>query len=179
MSEQFPFEQYIADVPDFPIPGILFKDITPTLEDPTAFKAVIDEMASKFDPDSFDKIIAADARGFLFGAPLAYKLNKGLVVARKPGKLPRPGHSYSYSLEYGKNTMVIPEGSIKEGERVLLVDDLLATGGSAYAMVKMVEAAGGKPIGAIFYIELIDLKGMEPLEKEGVPCVSILQVHGD
>ena len=164
MSEQFPFEQYIADVPDFPIPGILFKDITPTLEDPIAFKAVIDEMASKFNPDSFDKIIAADARGFLFGAPLAYKLGKGLVVARKPGKLPRPGHSYSYSLEYGKNTMVIPEGSIKEGERVLLVDDLLATGGSAIAMVKLVESLGGEVVGVVVLMELAGLEGRKHLE---------------
>ncbi|MCQ2772940.1 MAG: adenine phosphoribosyltransferase [Bacilli bacterium] len=179
MANNINLEDYIANVPDFPIPGIQFKDITPTLEDPEAFEAVINEMASKFDPNSFDKIIAADARGFLFGAPLAYKLHKGLVVSRKPGKLPRPGHSYSYSLEYGKNTMVIPEGSIKPGERVLLIDDLLATGGSAIAMVKLVEQSGGKAIGSIFYVELVDLKGREPLEKAGVPVESILTFHGE
>ena len=180
MRDENYFKNYIATIPDFPIKGIMFRDITPTLENGEAFKECIDamsELASQYD---FNKIICADARGFLFGSALAYKLGIGYVVARKPGKLPRPGYSYSYSLEYGENTLLISEGSIKENERVLIIDDLLATGGSALAMIKLVKMSKAIPVGAIFYIELPDLKGRELIEKEMTgKCHSLVQFEGE
>ena len=178
-SENY-FKKYIATIEDFPKKGIMFRDVTPTLENEEAFKNCIDslgELASKYE---FDKIVCADARGFLFGAPLAYSLNKGLVIARKPGKLPRPGVSYSYTLEYGENTMVISQGSIKEGDRLLIVDDLLATGGSAIAMIEMAKQEKAIPIAAIFYIELPDLKGSEAIKKAmNIPVESLVMFEGE
>lgn len=159
------YEKFIATVPHFPIEGIMFKDITPTLEDAEAFQNVINDLAEIASNYEFDKIICAESRGFMFGSALAYKMHKGMVVARKPGKLPRPGASYSYELEYGKNTMVIPEGSIKPGEKLVVLDDLLATGGSATAMIKMAQHEGGIPVLALFYIGLPDLHGDEALKK--------------
>lgn len=170
------FDSIIADVPDFPKPGIIFKDVTPVLHDKDAFKKAIDafiEMAKDF---KFDKVLAADARGFLFGAPVAYALNKGLVVARKPGKLPRPGKQCSYDLEYGTNTMIISEGAINPGERILVIDDLLATGGSAYAMCNLVKQSEATPVACLFLVELCLLKGKENIkEKEGVESYSLVK----
>ena len=170
------FDSIIADVPDFPKAGIIFKDITPVLEDKGAFKKAVDafiDMAKEFD---FDKVLAADARGFLFGAPVAYALNKGLSVARKPGKLPRPGKSCSYDLEYGSNTLLISEGSIKPGEKVLVIDDLLATGGSAYAMCDLVKQSNATPVACLFLVELCLLKGTENIKnKVGVDSYSLVK----
>ncbi len=180
MKDQNYYKKYIATIVDFPIKGIMFRDITPTMENGVIFKDCIDdlaELASKYD---FNKIICADARGFVFGAALAYKLNKGVVTARKPGKLPRPGLEYSYTLEYGKNTLLISENSIEENERVLIVDDLLATGGSAAAMIELVKKAKGIPIAAIFYIELPDLHGVEAIKKAmDIPVHSLIQFEGE
>ena len=159
------YEKYVATVPHFPIEGIMFKDITPTLENAEAFQNVINDLAEIASQYEFDKIVCAESRGFMFGSALAYKMKKGMVVARKPGKLPRPGASYSYKLEYGENTMVIPQDSVKPGERFVVLDDLLATGGSATAMIKMVQQEGGIPILALFYIGLPDLHGDEALKK--------------
>ena len=170
------FDSIIADVPDFPKPGIIFKDVTPVLHDKDAFKKAIDafiEMAKDF---KFEKVLAADARGFLIGAPVAYALNKGLVVARKPGKLPRPGKQCSYDLEYGTNTMIISEGAINPGERILVIDDLLATGGSAYAMCNLVKQSEATPVACLFLVELCLLKGKENIkEKEGVESYSLVK----
>lgn len=170
------FDSIIADVPGFPKEGIIFKDITPILHDKEAFKKSIDafiDMAKEFE---FDKVLAADARGFLFGAPVAYALNKALAISRKPGKLPRPGNSCSYDLEYGTNTMTISEGAIEPGEKVLIIDDLLATGGSAYAMCDLVKQSGGTPVGCLFLIELCLLKGREYIkEKSGVETYSLVK----
>ena len=170
------FDSIIADVPDFPKAGIIFKDITPVLENKEAFKKAIDayiDIAKEFE---FDKVLAADARGFIFGAPIAYSLNKGLVVARKPGKLPRPGKSCSYDLEYGSNTLLISEGAINPGEKVLVIDDLLATGGSAYAMCDLVTQSGGKPVACVFLVELCLLNGAEHIEqKTGVKSYSLVK----
>lgn len=169
------FDKHIATVPGFPKEPIQFKDITPTLEDPEAFQAAVDAMAEKVENYQFDKIICADARGFIFGSPLAYKLNKGLVIARKPNKLPRPGLTYSYTLEYGENTLVISKDSVKPGEKFVIVDDLLATGGSANAMIKMIQQAGGQAVAAVFYIGLPVLKGDEFL-KQAEPNIDVYSI---
>ena len=170
------FDSIIADVPNFPKDGIIFKDITPILHDKESFKKAIDafiDMAKEFD---FDKVLAADARGFLFGSPVAYALNKGLAIARKPGKLPRPGKSCSYDLEYGSNTLLVSEGAINPGEKVLVIDDLLATGGSAYAMCDLIKQSGATPVACLFLVELCLLKGKENiLNKCGVNSYSIVK----
>ena len=180
MKDENYFKNYIATIPDFPKEGIMFRDITPTLENGPVFRDCIDalsELASKYD---FDKIICADARGFLLGAPLAYKLNKGLVIARKPNKLPRPGFDYSYTLEYGKNTLLISEDSLKENDKVLVVDDLLATGGSALSMIELVKMSKAIPVSAIFYIELPDLNGREVIKKAAdIDIHSLVNFEGE
>ena len=178
-SEQY-YKDYIATIPNFPKQGIMFRDITPTVEDPEAFKNVIDDFAEISKKYNFNKIICADARGFLFGSALAYKLNKGLVLARKPGKLPSPGFSFSYDLEYGSNTLVTPKDSIKENDRVLVIDDLLATGGSAGAMIELVKMGGGTPVAAFFYIELPDLNGRANIKKvDDLPIHSLVCFEGE
>lgn len=180
MKNEKYFKKYIETVADFPKEEIMFRDITPTLENADAFKEAIDalaEIASKYE---FSKIICADARGFLFGSALAYKLNKGIVVARKPGKLPRPGFRFSYSLEYGENVLIISQNSIEKGEKVLVVDDLLATGGSAAAMVELVKMAEGIPVAALFYIELPDLDGRDFIKKASdIPVHSLVNFEGE
>ena len=158
--------RYIKNVPDFPKKGIQFKDITPLLEDEKVFKYTIDEMCRN--APKVDKIVSADARGFIFGAAMAYKLGVGLVIARKPHKLPRPGYSSSYALEYGENTMVISKGAIKKGEKVLVVDDVLATGGSALAMKTIASKAKAKIMGYCFLIELTDLKARKKIAHKNI-----------
>ena len=180
MKDENYYKNYIATIPDFPIKGIQFRDITPTLENAEAFQNVIDDMAELASKYDFNKIICADARGFVFGSALAYKLEKGLILARKPGKLPRPGASYSYSLEYGENTMVISLDSLKENDRVLVVDDLLATGGSAVAMVELAKSSKAIPVCVMFYVELPDLKGREQIKKvSDVPIHSLISYEGE
>lgn len=154
----------IRDVPDFPIEGILFKDITTLIRDEEAFREVIDWMADQYADSKVDRIVAIEARGYIFGAPLAYKLGAGFVPIRKPGKLPAKTISESYELEYGTNTLEIHEDGIEPGQRVLVIDDLLATGGSARAAINLVERLGGKIIGVAFLIELDFLHGREKLE---------------
>ena len=180
MKNQEYYKKHIATVVDFPIKGIMFRDITPTLENGLIFKDCIDDMAEIASKYDFNKIICADARGFLFGAALAYKLGKDLITARKPGKLPRPGLEYSYTLEYGKNTLLISDDSIHENDRCLVVDDLLATGGSAAAMIELVKMAKAIPVAAIFYIELPDLKGKEVIKKASdIPVHSLVEFEGE
>ena len=161
-------KDYIVDVNDFPKKGIVFKDITPVFENNKAFQKAIDEMASLVEEDDFDKIICADARGFLVGSALAYKLNKGLILARKPGKLPRPGYESHYELEYGSNSLVISVDSIKKGDRLLLTDDLLATGGSAQCMYDLAKGAGGEIVSAVFLVILESLEGETKLKNLGI-----------
>ena len=180
MFDEAYFKKYIATIPGFPKPGIMFRDVTPTTENPEAFKAAIDGMAEIASKVEFDKIICGEARGFLFGAALGYKMGKGVVCARKPGKLPRPGYSYSYTLEYGQSTLIISEGSIKEGERCLIVDDLIGTGGTAVAMMKLVEMSKAIPVMALFYVGLPDLKGDEVIKKENdIPVHSLVDFEGE
>jgi adenine phosphoribosyltransferase len=152
-------ERHIREVPDFPQPGISFKDITPLIEDGPAFHAAVEEMARTVENIDYSRILSAEARGFVFGTALAYRARKGLILARKPNKLPRKTTAASYELEYGSNTLEIHADSIPEGTRVLVVDDLLATGGTARAMCQLVENAGGVVAGVAFLIELRFLGG--------------------
>jgi len=153
----------IRDVPDFPIEGILFKDITPLLSDGDAFRGVINWMVDQYADSNVDCVVAIEARGYIFGAPLAYQLGVGFVPIRKPGKLPARIVSESYELEYGTNSLEIHEDGIEPGQRVLVIDDLLATGGSARAAINLVERLGGEVIGVAFLIELDFLHGREKL----------------
>ena len=164
---------YVRDVADFPKPGIMFKDITPLLLNPAAFEAAIDQMAAAVANEKIDVIAAAEARGFLFGPPLALKMNVGMVPIRKPGKLPYEKHSYTYDLEYGSDTLEMHVDGVKQGQRVLVVDDLLATGGTVEACCKMIEACGATVAGCAFLIELGFLDGKKRLEQ--YPLFSVVQ----
>ncbi len=156
---------HIRDIPDFPSPGILFRDITPLLGMPDAFKYVIDNMMDHYPSDEFDCIVGIESRGFLLGAPIAYLMQKPLVLVRKQGKLPYDTLSVEYSLEYGSNTMEIQVGDIAEGSRVLVVDDLLATGGTLKAAAELVEKCGATVDGMGLVIELNGLGGRGLLDK--------------
>jgi len=153
----------VRDVPDFPKPGIMFKDITPVLADPKLFKAVIDLFVKRHRGKRIAKIAAIDARGFLFGGAMAEKLGAGLVPIRKKGKLPYKTYEETYDLEYGTATISIHEDAFKKGERVVLIDDLLATGGTAAAAAKLIKRAGGKIVEIDFLVELGFLKGRKKL----------------
>jgi adenine phosphoribosyltransferase len=161
-------QQYIRDIPDFPKPGILFKDITPLLADPPAFQHAIDRMAEQFRTQSLDTIAAVEARGFLFAAPLALVLKKPLIPLRKPGKLPYRTYSLAYELEYGSAELQVHIDGVGDGHRVLLVDDLLATGGTMNAGCQLVEKAGGQVVGCAFLAELTFLGGREKLKPHEV-----------
>jgi len=154
----------IRDVPDFPKPGIIFKDITPVLSDPKLFRAAVDLFAKRHRDKGIRKIAVIDARGFLFGAALAYKLKAGVVPIRKKGKLPYQTYEESYELEYGAATLAIHVDAFSPGEPVVLVDDLLATGGTALASAKLIERAGGKVEEIDFLVELGFLNGRDKLE---------------
>jgi adenine phosphoribosyltransferase len=163
----------IRDVPDFPKPGILFKDITPVLSDPRAFNLCLDLMAERYDGQSIDTIVGIESRGFIFGAALASRMRKAFVPARKPGKLPAAVHRQEYALEYGNDAIEIHQDAIRAGDRVLIVDDLIATGGTAKAAADLITKVGGRVIGATFMIELTFLPGAQRLEP--VPIYSLLQ----
>ena len=166
-------KDYIRDVPDFPEPGILFKDITPMLANPQAFGLAIDNLEGLFKAVDFDAIVAVESRGFLFGAPLADRLKKPIIPVRKPGKLPAATHATEYALEYGTNTMEIHVDGISKNDRVLLLDDLLATGGTLAAAARLVEISGGIIVGTGVVIELLDLNGRKGLE--GYNVKSLIQ----
>ncbi len=166
-------KDYIRDVPDFPEPGILFKDITPMLANPQAFGLAIDSLEGLFKAVDFDAIVAVESRGFLFGAPLADRLKKPIIPVRKPGKLPAATHATEYALEYGTNTMEIHVDGISKNDRVLLLDDLLATGGTLAAAARLVEISGGIIVGTGVIIELLDLNGRKGLE--GYNVKSLIQ----
>ena len=164
-------KKYIADIPDFPEPGVIFRDVTPLLANKDAYQESI-QLISEFAKDKkVDVIVGPEARGFLFGCPVAYKVNAGFVPVRKPGKLPRETVSASYDLEYGKNEVHIHADSIKPGENVVIIDDLLATGGTVEATIQLVEQLGGKVVGIAFLIELEALKGREKLKDYNVYSV--------
>jgi adenine phosphoribosyltransferase len=154
----------IQDVKDFPKPGIIFKDITGISKDKKVFKALINFLHKRYRNKKIDAIVAIDSRGFIFGAPLAYKLGVPFIPARKPGKLPRAAYKVEYSLEYGTDALEIHKDALEPGSKVLVVDDLLATGGTAGAAAKLVEAAGASVAELVFVIELDFLKGREKLK---------------
>jgi adenine phosphoribosyltransferase len=157
------YKKFIADVPDFPIEGIMFRDITPLMGNGAVFQAACDEMTAFAREIGVDIIAGPESRGFIFGCPVAHSLGVGFVPIRKPGKLPREIISVSYQLEYGRNTLAMHQDAIKPGMRVLIVDDLLATGGTIKASAELVEKLGGVVAGFAFLIELTNLKGRDLL----------------
>jgi adenine phosphoribosyltransferase len=161
-------EEKIRDVPDFPEPGIVFKDIMPLLADPATLQEAVERLAEWIEPRKPDLILGAEARGFILGAALAYKLGCGFIAARRPGKLPWKTVSATYALEYGENTLELHADAISEGARVLVHDDLLATGGTAAAICNLVEELGGEIVGLAFVIELAFLEGRRHLENYDV-----------
>ncbi len=156
--------RFIRDIPDFPKPGILFRDITPLLASSGAFRSAVHQMAANFRGQHIDAVAAAEARGFIFAAPLAVELDIGFVPIRKRGKLPFKVHSFSYELEYGKDTVEMHQDAMSPGHRILLVDDLLATGGTMKACCELVEQTGATIAGCCFLVELSFLNGREKLE---------------
>ncbi len=158
-------ESLITDIPDYPQPGVVFKDITTLLKDPKGLAQTVDSIADHFADMGITKVIGAEARGFIFGAPVAYRLGAGFVPARKPGKLPRAVRSEEYQLEYGTDELQIHLDAIDEDDVVLLVDDLIATGGTAIAQVKLVEQTGAKVAGFGFLLELAFLNPREVIEQ--------------
>jgi adenine phosphoribosyltransferase len=155
----------IREVPDFPKPGILFYDITTLLKDPTSFREVIDQMAAQVGDTTVDIVVGMESRGFIFSAPLAYKLNAGFVPVRKLGKLPAETLEVEYELEYGTATLEIHADAIAKGQRVLIVDDLLATGGTVMGTIELVRRLGGEIAGLSFMVELGALRGREKLDE--------------
>jgi adenine phosphoribosyltransferase len=163
----------IRDVPDFPEPGIGFKDIAPLIADVDAFRFCVDALADRFAGATIDRIVGIESRGFLFAAPLAYRFGAGLVPVRKPGKLPGPVETVEYQLEYGSDRLEIQSGAVGPGSRVLIVDDVLATGGTAAATASLVEGLGAEVVGLGFVIELGFLHGRQRLE--GREVVALLE----
>jgi adenine phosphoribosyltransferase len=164
---------YIKDIPDFPSEGILFRDVTPLMQDADAYKEAITLLANFAKDKNIDVVVGPEARGFLFGCPVAIELSTGFVPVRKPGKLPRETVSVKYDLEYGSNEVFMHKDSIKKGQKVLIVDDLLATGGTVEAVCKLVEEMGGEVAGCAFVVELEALNGRDLLK--GYDVYSVLK----
>ncbi|MBI5756165.1 MAG: adenine phosphoribosyltransferase [Nitrospirae bacterium] len=162
----------IREIPDFPKDGILFYDITTLLKDPVAFKRVIDKIGGLYDSDGIQKVVAMESRGFILGAPVAYRLGAGFVPVRKPGKLPSDVYEARYELEYGSDSLAVHQDAIAPGEKVLIVDDLIATGGTVAATVQLVKQLGGIIYGIAFLIELTSLRGRNKLD--GYNVISLL-----
>ena len=167
------FSSLIRNIPDFPLPGVQFKDITPLLQDAAAFRQVIDELAGRYEGQRVDLVAGVESRGFIFSAPVAYRLGAGLIPIRKPGKLPAETIEVAYSLEYGTNTLQVHRDALQPGTRVLLVDDLLATGGTIRAAAQLMERLGGEIIELAFVIELAFLHGRDNLAQ--YPIFSLVQ----
>lgn len=164
-------EDYVRTIPDFPEPGIMFRDVTSVLQDPDGLKLAIDEMIKLLDGLDFDIIAGTESRGFIFGVPIAYALGKSFIPVRKKGKLPCETISAEYELEYGTAEIEIHKDSVKPGQKVVLVDDLIATGGTIAASIKLIEQLGGEVVKSIFLIELAGLNGRAKLEGYDVEAV--------
>ena len=169
-------EDYVRTIPDFPEPGIMFRDVTSVLQDPEGLKLSIDEMIKKLDDVEFDVIAGTESRGFIFGVPIAYELGKGFVPVRKKGKLPCETVSAEYALEYGTACIEIHKDAIKQGQKVVVVDDLIATGGTIEAAIKLIEELGGEVVKVLFLIELAGLNGREKLK--GYDVESVITYEG-
>ncbi|MBE6469542.1 MAG: adenine phosphoribosyltransferase [Coriobacteriaceae bacterium] len=164
---QIDFESLIADIPDYPEPGVVFKDITPLFADPEGLRGLVTDLADHFRSAGVTKVVGPEARGFMTGTPVAYELGAGFVPARKPGKLPRETRAVSYDLEYGSDTLEIHADAIVPGDRVLIVDDLVATGGTAAATGKLVQELGAELVGYACILELAFLNPRETLKTAG------------
>ncbi len=164
-------EDYVVSIKDFPEPGIIFRDVTSVIQDADGLQLAIDEMQKLLDGVDFDVLVGAESRGFIFGMPIAYNLKKPFVLVRKKGKLPRETVEMSYNLEYGSATIEMHKDSIKPGQKVVIVDDLIATGGTIEAAAKLVEQLGGEVVKIIFLMELAGLEGRKKLEKYDVASV--------
>ena len=169
-------EDYVRTIPDFPEKGIMFRDVTSVLQDPDGLKLAIDEMIHLLDGVEFDLIAGTESRGFIFGVPIAYELGKAFIPVRKKGKLPCETVSAEYELEYGTACIEIHKDSIKPGQKVVIVDDLIATGGTIEAAIKLVEQLGGEVVKVIFLMELAGLKGREKLA--GYDVASVITYEG-
>lgn len=169
-------EEYVRSIPDFPEPGIIFRDITSVLQDADGLQLAIDSMIKLLDGVDFDVVAGTESRGFIFGVPIAYEMHKPFVPVRKKGKLPCETISQSYDLEYGQATIEMHKDSIKPGQKVVLVDDLIATGGTIEAAIKLVEQLGGEVVKVIFLMELAGLKGRERLK--GYDVASVITYEG-
>ncbi len=170
-------EKSIRNIPDFPKEGILFRDVTTLIQNKSAFKKSIDLLAKKYKGKKIDKIVGVEARGFIFGAALAHKIGAGFVPVRKKGKLPYKTISTTYELEYGTDTLEIHRDAITSGEKILIIDDLLATGGTVKAVVDLVKQLQGKIVGIGFIIELVDLHGRDKLKE--YPLYSLIKFCGE
>jgi adenine phosphoribosyltransferase len=166
-------KDHVRDIPDYPKPGVVFKDITPLLADPSAFSKAVDALAAPYESERIDKVIGIEARGFVFAAPVAYRHQAGFVPVRKPGKLPWNIEHEEYELEYGTDRLEVHHDGVKPGERVLIVDDVLATGGTACAAVNLAQRLGGEVVGLAFLIELRFLHGRT--KTGNVPIHSVLE----
>ena len=166
-------EDYVISIPDFPEPGIIFRDVTSVLQDADGLRLAIDLMQEKLKGLEFDLIAGSESRGFIFGAPIAYNLHKPFIPIRKKGKLPRETVSIQYELEYGTAELEMHRDAVKPGQKVVLVDDLIATGGTTEAMIRLVEGLGGEVVKAVFLMELAGLKGRERLKEYDVDSVII------
>lgn len=164
-------KDYVATVPNFPKEGVQFRDITPLMNDGAAYHFATQQFVTFAQTLEVEVIVGPEARGFIFGCPTAYALGIGFVPVRKPGKLPRETIEYEYELEYGKNKLAMHKDAIKKGQNVLIVDDLLATGGTMEATIKLVESLGGHVVGAAFLIELLDLNGRELLKNYNIMSI--------
>ena len=170
-------KEKIRTIPNWPIQGVMFRDISTLIQDPHAFRFTCDLLYDRYKPMDIDKIVCIDARGFIFGAVLAYRLNLGCAMVRKKGKLPPETIQQEYSLEYGTNVVEISKHAIRNGDRVVIVDDLIATGGTVAAAAKLVEALGGKIVECAFVIELPDLNGREKIKD--YPVFTLTEFEGE
>ena len=171
-------KKYIRSIPDYPKKGILFRDITTLIKDEKAFKEAIDQLVKITSKIKFDKLAAVESRGFVFASALSYNLSKSFILMRKKGKLPADTFSQEFVLEYGKATIEIHKDSINKNDSVLIIDDLIATGGTAEAASKLVEKSGGKIAGFIFVINLYDLGGIKKLQEKGYKAHSLIEFPG-
>ena len=171
-------KKYIRSIQDYPKKGILFRDITTLIKDKNAFKNCIDQMSAILNKLNYDKIAAIESRGFIFASPLSYNLTKSHILLRKKNKLPAERYSVDFELEYGKATLEIHKDSINPKEKVIIIDDLIATGGTAEAAAKLVEKSDGEVAGFVFVINLFDLGGKDLLEKKGYKCFSLINFPG-
>ena len=168
-------EEYVRSIPDFPEPGIIFRDVTSVLQDAEGLPLAIDQMQEKLEGVDFDVVLGPESRGFIFGVPIAYNMHKAFVPVRKKGKLPRATISQTYDLEYGTATIEIHKDAIQPGQKVVIIDDLIATGGTTEAIIKMVEELGGEVVKIVFLMELAGLKGREHLKGYDVDSAIIYE----